>query len=326
MISNRDFFRQLTDLASAGQGHYERTGELPLNFVQELIVPPMVAATREICEVIESSHQIPDVGSSSNDLVVHYTALDAAVNMLQSARRGAPSVLRLYDSGHLNDPDEGLFLQKCFQNSPIWATDQSPSNAYVASFILPPNGQLPRCQDNLAFWRAYGRDGFGCSLTIRVPRSRLRRVIYGANGAQSAVTALCPVTSAINPLLLINEQIRAILVNAFWRASANIRFLYKTDPYQDENEARIVIDRDDIDAQHIKFATSNTGRFGTILRHYVLDNELENETMFSSGSNITLGPCVPNGLDVQASLRTLVDRTGLAGPRINISRINYRRL
>ena len=326
MISDQGFLRVFIERVSAGQEHYERTGELHVGYVRDLVVPPMVTVTRKICEEIETSHQIPDDGSSSNDLVIHYTALDTAVNMLRSAGPDMPSFLRLYDSGHLNDPDEGHFLQKCFPNGPLWATDQSPSNAYVVSFILPPDRQLIHCQDNLAFWRAYGRDGFGCSLTIRVPRSRLRRVIYGIDDAKSAVSALNPVTTAIIPLLRINERIREILVNAFWGASANIRFLYKSDPYQDENEVRIVIDRAETEPRAIEFETSNTGRFGTILRHYVLDMELQNETMFSSGSTITIGPCVPNGLDVQTSLRTLVQRTGLAGPSINVSQINYRRL
>jgi len=47
-------------------------------------------------------------------LMTHYTSIHTLISMLQSASKGEENFLRMYDSAHSNDPDEGNFLTRDF--------------------------------------------------------------------------------------------------------------------------------------------------------------------------------------------------------------------
>ena len=121
--------------------------------------------------------------------------------------------LRLYDTVHANDPEEGRFLLLHWpggDDGPPWMWEESengrkgnggqlglkeqveqglyPGHAYVLSFV--PTTAEERNNDRIVFWREYGREGAGCSLSI--PEDKLfndtkcsltpYRVRYGQEG------------------------------------------------------------------------------------------------------------------------------------------------
>ena len=45
--------------------------------------------------------------------------------------------------------------------------------------------------DELVFWRTYGKDGKGCSLTVDVRRQLLRKVLYEPADVGSSLESPC---------------------------------------------------------------------------------------------------------------------------------------
>ena len=149
-------------------------------------------------------------GSSSISHLVHYTGTDVVFKMLND--RAEEGGLRLYDTVHGNDPEEGTFLLLHWpdrENEGPWMWQESangdsggdeglelkkqveqglyPGHAYVLSFV--PSTYDEKNNDRIMFWREYGRQGAGCSLSI--PGNKLfaagkcslvpYRVLYGGD-------------------------------------------------------------------------------------------------------------------------------------------------
>ena len=112
--------------------------------------------------------------------VTHYTSLAAVTSMLRALTEGQEASLRLYDSVHCNDPDEGNYLVRGLSSDSThrWlARGSAAGHAYITSFV---DGQgKPDMSDDLVFWGPYGKDGSGCSMTLNVSQTLLRKVLYG---------------------------------------------------------------------------------------------------------------------------------------------------
>ena len=63
-------------------------------------------AVGKICEDITKRHQ----AHGETRRFVHYTSLSTLVSMLKKSADGSNDYLRMYDSAHFNDPDEGQYL------------------------------------------------------------------------------------------------------------------------------------------------------------------------------------------------------------------------
>ena len=259
--------------------------------------------------------------------VVHYTSLRTNFTLLHSALPGNPKAsLRLYDSEHTNDPEEGTFLFKALDLPPDhhWAADPTPSHAYLASFLAVPSGVSAEMNpsDDLGFWRSYGRNGQGCSFRTWVPDGILRRVLYGREAAQLLKADLLKLLDALEPIARLHEEAQSVLREALWDELSSIRYLYKHAAYTDEREYRVVVLEEDVESSKIQFALR--GPPDSLRRYYEHPSLVVTKLFAPSGASITIGPDAPHREDLQHSLDLLRRRAGLDNLAIRTSRIPYR--
>ena len=150
--------------------------------------------------------QLHGAGEELPMSLAHYTSLDAVYSMFQ---RGDEALFRFSDTLHMNDPEEGRsvrWAEKIAENleesykiksdrraDPSWEGKMFAS-AYVLSFVGAKLTKKIRIEaekvgDDLSFWRTYGKDGRGCSMTFNHVRSwppdvksRVRKVRYVSRG------------------------------------------------------------------------------------------------------------------------------------------------
>ena len=319
----------LQKVVKEGREFFDRHGELNLGYIDANVIP----ALYDVFGGIEKRHKIdPKFGEDIID-VIHYTSIGTLVSMLQQAEKNKQNAsLRLYDSVHFNDPDEGNYFYRD-PNLPgkyDWLGEKKESHAYIASFVFNPEKDM---SDNLVFWRTYGREGEGCSLKLRIPRDQLRKVLYGDCEVNSTWKDLGPVLDglypALYPLVNINEQvlketIQKILAEATWKSLARLRYLYKSKAYEYEGECRFVTPELDANKDKICFEYQEQNNSPRI-RHYYEDDALKVENILTTGSLITLGPCVPHPYNMSYYIKSLLTKAELPGPAIKTSEIPYRK-
>lgn len=353
---------KLQRVVKAGRERLEKHGDLNLGYVERFVIPALDDVLQNLCLEIEERHKIdPEVEKDID--VIHYTSIGTLVSMLQqeaknrqnkakdeenkakdeqnatedeqdvakdeqeSSKDEQNTSLRLYDSVHFNDPDEGNYFFRNLPKKYAWLGEKKESHAYIASFIFPAT---EKNSDNLVFWRTYGKEGEGCSLKLRIPRDQLRKVLYGSNKVKCTGKELRPVLEAIHPLVsigkqLIKKNIRKELSEAIWKSLERICYLYKSEAYEHERECRFIIYKSDIDENRICFEYKERDNSPRI-RHYYQDEALAIEKILSSGSAVTLGPRVPYRSDVSNCLEIMMDRAELKyRPQIKISKIFYRK-
>ena len=140
-------------------------------------------------------HEVQPVSELEDELfslpLAQYTSLEAMVSMLQAPDGG----LRLSDTSTMNDPEEGCATSECSfvlhlmqeqlgKDSWVW---KRYGAAHVCCFvgILRTDEQTIDAGDDLLFWRLYGSDCRGVSITIPasvsgrlVENSMVERVTY----------------------------------------------------------------------------------------------------------------------------------------------------
>ena len=317
-----------------GQEFFKQSGTLPLEYVTDSVGPPLRSVLGDLCLQIEERHKVHETKNEKNNLFIHYTNIAALVSMLQdTSKGGAQSWLRLYDSVHFNDPNEGTYfsdnlnLPKKYE----WLGKMEVSHAYIASFIIPNDKE--DLSDNLVFWRTYGQEGTGCSLSLTVPRSRLQKVLYGPSKVKPATKALRVGLDSLDPLVRIRKQslreVKKELARIVWESLEKFRYLYKSEAYKYENECRLVVaEKSNIlgsDKNKICFEDRGENKSPAHIRHYYKPPDFEIKKLLGTGSSITLGPCVPHPYNVQYYLKTLMRRANLEEPEIKISKIPYRK-
>ena len=318
---------KLRRVVEAGLYRLNQDGSLNSRYVSEIVVPPLRDVLVDLSIEIEKSHRFYDGEEGERNFVIHYTSVSTLISILHNASKGRKTSLRLYDSAHFNDPDEGNYLGRILREKYGWMSSDNPTHAYITSFITPydSDGKKKNMSDNLVFWRTYGRDGEGCSLKLSVRSCRLRKVLYGPDGARCAGMTLSPILDMLSPLAEVDKDIGGILAEAIWQPLGRIRYLYKSEAYDYENECRFVILGEDVSEDNICF-DYNEQRYAHVrVRHYCEHKDLEiSEKALISGSSITLGPCIPNVDDLCRSFEILRQRANFEGLRIGKSNISYR--
>ena len=343
MNEAEDRLGKLRTLIEAGRDRFNKDSNLNFKYVTGVVVPKLQDALSDVCLEIEQHHRLSKSETKSTNFVVHYTSVATIVSMLQAyarKERGNPLngeqrslreeqgiSLRIYDSAHFNDPDEGNYLVRNL-NLPekhSWLNINNVTHAYIASFIIPETDPNV-ASDNLVFWRTYGREGEGCSLKLNIPSSSLQEVHYGPKPVNRTAQIMLPVLEVLHPLVSIDEpSIRQVVQEAFWGSLGKIQYLYKSQAYAYERECRFVITRSNVGEDRICFDYTDEGNLTGRLRHYCEDEALEVRELFPTGSSITLGPCVSDKNDLRRSLEVLKRRANLSGPEIKFSEIHYRR-
>ena len=164
---------------TGGRELLDKSRALPEEYATEIVGPLLSNALEDVCLQIEDRHKISEAESEQKNRVIHYTSICALVSILQDASEGdKQSSLRLYDSVHFNDPDEGNYLSGNLLEKHVWLGKTDVRHAYISSFITPDSEEDVPEHDNLVYWRTYGREGAGCSLSLTVPHSRLQKVLY----------------------------------------------------------------------------------------------------------------------------------------------------
>ena len=294
--------------------------------------------TREIAKL----HQYEPVMQEnvSNDratkFVIHYTSVDTLLAILRERAKGQESYLRMYDSFHLNDPEEGRYLVPFLKVSDkfSWLTSEPISHAYVASFIIPKNSTSTELgdEDELAYWHSYGHKGKGCSIKIPVRNNQFRRVLYGECHATRTAELLNleGILDCVDPLMTSkDDELRRLaqrtIPPAISRNLARINFLYKRKAHEYERECRLVRSALDIsDTEEIHFQPVERNDSSHRIRHYYNDDNLKVDNILSTDSVITLGPLVPQPTSMMFYIETLLKKADLIeGPTIQTSKIPY---
>ena len=310
----------LRRLATEGRENFDTVGDTQgaTEYVEGLIRPVLTEALRHSSQSALDRHEVVE----STGPVIHYTTVRAVVSMLQGKLLADPGAsLRLYDSEHSNDPEEGRYFFRALDLPADlqWAAQPTPSHAYVTSFVIP--SQDRDLSDDLPFWRTYGDDGQGCALSVAVPRSNLQKVLYGAHELKQLRAEVVPLLEAVAPIAQLTETITASMRAALWEALASIRYLYKDAAYDHERECRIVVPEEDTQEECIHFDYRvQTGH----LRRYYEQSYLDVMELLPSGTSITIGPAAPHREDLRHSLDLMKRKLKLHGLEIRTSGITYR--
>ena len=353
MGKSEEAMEKLKVAVGGSHDYLKKSEKFALQYVTEIVCPPLRDVLKDLCLRIEERHKVDGSESEKNIFVVHYTSIANLVSMLQDASKEQErkdkeseiqgqdlepdptpddknSLWRLYDSVHLNDPEEGSFLIRNLPKKYDWLRKREESHAYIASFILPKTKK--DMSNNLVFWRTYGKEGEGCSLSLRAPRGRLQRVLYDITEVKRTAKVLKPVLDSLEPLVRIRklsicEGVQKILAGVVWEYLEKIRYLYKSEAYDHENECRSVVAEKDIqDKDRIRFEDQDRKIDPAHVRHYYELKDLAINKLLVTGSVITLGPCVSHPYNVEYYLKTLLRRANLEfGPIIKTSKIAYRK-
>lgn len=284
-----------------------------------------------VSEVTESpAHRIDVNGNQNNTIrVVHYTAVDTAIDMLKDAAADGGGIWRLHMShtAGFNDRAEGQYLFEAYDLAKATDIGLIPTNTrrnlsqrdqeqerhvYAVCFVtpqsldIPPDYQSrpsPAEADNASFWATpYGKDGNGVALTVTLQPGSLYLVQYGPEAAQETagtVAQYCEsILRAIHPLqsAAIEEHTKRIIQEEV----TLLRYLYKDRSFADERESRAI---SVCLAGDKNIATKMDN--GTFKSYYRRD-DMSAGNLFSSGSSITLGPRVRNRASAMLHIRQLL--------------------
>ena len=298
---------KLGSLASAGWERFDRFKALDLRYVTGMIEPVLSAVMRDIYPKIERLHLFAANSREATRRVTHYTGLPAARSMLLALSTGQSASLRLYDTAHSNDPDEGNYLVKALSSDKRYgwlAEGNIVGHAYITSFVGDEERDM---SDELVFWRTYGKEGTGCSFTLNVSSALLRKVRYGPTGVDDTKSLLLPILDAVAPLAQTTEEFAKALSRVIWQSLEGIRYLYKHEAYKFEKEYRAVISAQspNLDRNLVRFEPCERNGSLVRVRHYYEILDLALEKTMTSLSILSVGPSVTDKYSVGLYLDSL---------------------
>ena len=283
----------------------------------------------------------------------HYTSTAALKSMLKSPDGG----LRLWDSATMSDPDEGRttghgamlveVLSDTFgEDSWMW---RRYAAAHIGCFVGTTRGtsgavgyRTIDAGDDLLFWRLYGDQCRGVSLTIPdhvcgplLGQSVVHRVTYGDQ-------PLIPISGReVERVLRAIDKLRTRALEAGeWPEIQKAvirqldqlfitRFLHKRSHYELEQEYRAVVfvgDETDDVGPSVEVSGRGTDVQGGVRRTWIQIPEFGCERIFTTASQINIGSNVPDAKNVKKDLTAMVTALG-KNPKviaIRISEIGYR--
>ena len=321
---------RLCRLASAGRERFDRLKALDIEYVTGMVEPVLSGAMRDIYPKIESLHVLSANTRDTTRRVTHYTGLPAARSMLIALSKGQGASLRLYDTAHCNDPDEGNYLVTALSSDRGYgwlSKGNMVGHAYVTSFVVDEERDM---SDELVFWRTYGKDGSGCSFTLNVSSDLLREVRYGPNGVDHTKSLLLPVLDAVAPLAQAREDFANVLSKVIWENLEGIRYLYKHEAYKYEKEYRVVISDQspNLDRSLVRFEPQETDGSLDRVRHYCELDDLALEKAMTSRSRLSVGPSVSDRYSVRLYLESLKQQALSMGHishdfEVDVSKVRY---
>lgn len=320
----------------------------------EELRPAIEAVARRAEELLRLQGGLSEVTPPPRPLhLAHYTSLEALISMLQAPKGG----LRLSDSSTMNDPDEGcttgdgrMFLKvledQAGTESWLW---QRYSAAHICCFVgVGGYEQEDRAErildagDDLLFWRLYGDEGRGVSITIPphvshklLENSLVQRVRY--TDERLLQIDLRGIASLLGDLATLRE--RALAVGLWQDVCQDVlpmcdrlcaqRFLEKRAHYEMEREYRAVVfvaGTEESTGESPAFSFRGMHVQYGLVRAYVQIPELDCQSILTTNSQITIGSNVNAPEDARGFLTDLLRRSGLVASAVGIrvSNIRYR--
>lgn len=317
---------------------------LAVGMYEQQAVPILECVVREARRLLDKQYRLS--GDSKSVELVHYTSIDSLVSILggveslngitrasrenpdcqrASARHDASSI-RLYDTEHFNDPDEGQYLIRSLRlhETYQWLEPLAACHAYVASFIRASGDK--RTGDDLVFWRTYGDNGAGCSITVPMPSQNVRCVLYGEEGTRHQGVVMYALLDRLDHIISEYElpgEIQVKLSATVWELLQPFLYMHKSRDYEYERECRFIVPFDNEFRDEVLFECEE--RFGgpPRIRHYIEKEELDARNILVSGSRVTLGPRVDQHRSAELLLETLLRRSRLQ-TQLRFSEISYR--
>ena len=310
-------------------------GQNPENatsYIGSVVAPILTGYLSNVAALLDAAHKVKNEAGQRHVQVVHYTSIETIFRILRDAASNARNgknnderprepeppggYLRLYDTAHFNDPDEGNHIIHALNadRQYDWLTEHGGAYAYIASFM--PVGAKENIADDLVLWRTYGDEGEGCSIKVSIPAAHLREVNYSAENTRRAAGKVNRILSIVQPLLdfgddAAREEVRRVFAESFREGLGKVQFLHKAPAFRHENEYRVVMTRKDFTEDDISFHYRRSYGPSGHLRHYYEHPALGVGEMIVSGSEVTVGPRVLAKEDVRNSLEILVRRAKL---------------
>ena len=335
---------------AADPRYFQGSDQFALAYFKLELKPILACVVSEAIRLLDQRYTMNDEGPGGADSdgrveLVHYTTIDALVSILggvdslndyQRIRREDPdhmhssdpratSSIRLYDAEHFNDPDEGEHVARTLglHGKYEWLQNRRALQAYVASFIHASS--VEKARDELVYWRAYGNDGYGCSISASIPRRIVRRVLYGRDGARQVEDVIFLVLDRLNSIIekhRLKKGIHEELSRLVWKMLQPVLYLHKSHHYQYEHECRVVEILGSESNSALLFECERSTSGSPRIRHYVEHVGLDARSILVSGSCITLGPRVSYRESVRLLLEQLLRSSGLF-TQVNYSEITY---
>ena len=277
---------------------------------------------------------------------VHYTSWENMLKIFNvkegENRENKKPMLRMYNCEYANDPEEGKIKPRewkkveqkaknlLYKYDPKGSEERTRGGStYGCSFSTNGKG----VGDDLMFWRLYGNNGEGCSLKLGSMHIGMHRVRYRDQDGKgrrkkSEIAEDREVANRINSLLEIGEEtieavpdlhkaeIRQNIARAMGQVLDGYAHLVKNRAHQHEQEwrmIRVMPDRDDV-----KYDIDRN----RIVRRYIERGEMKD--LFSSSSEITIGPRVPNIGAARDYVEALAIECGMKYTKIKVSSKKYR--
>lgn len=284
-------------------------------YLDQIVLPVLLEI---IDERILTRHRL----DTSQEFVIHYTSIPNLFHILDKGQ------IYLFDSDNTNDPDEGTFFTERLDISErfSWLSSPKRSHAYIASFVIPQPGI--NAQDNLVYWRTYGREGEGCSMQLSiehlVSNSKLQKVLYGDQEVAVTRAALEPILEVLEPLASESDTVSELVATTVWNALGSLRHLYKDIAYDYESECRYIIPESEPALDTISFCYGDSALAPARVRHYCESDEMLLDKLLVSGATIVLGPAIPDKASLNRALKLFIRKLEYYGPQVIHSEISYR--
>ena len=309
----------------------------------------IVRSARELCDSPHGIRRDPLCTDRLSSLrLAHYTSLEAIVSMLQTSDVG----LRLSDSSTMSDPWEGratsdgraiyrLLEDEFGRESWVW---KRYSSAHICCLvgIDQTEHKGPVAGDELLFWRLYGNECRGVSIGMPLHLSKslvessvVQKVIYTDERRMEVNLA------AISRLLEDLESLRSrACEGGVWSEIVSIvipecdlllgqRFLLKRSYYEMEREYRalaFVTQEDDNAPEDRRYSCRGLHVQHSRIRAYIQLPELSSASIFTTGSQITIGNNVPDAPDAEDTVTSLLKGLGIAPNvvKVGVSQVEWR--
>ena len=255
--------------------------------------------------------------------LVHYTSLDALVNMLRTKGGG----LRLFGATTMTDPQEGGSSET--DRTIKTAIEHLDSDSWCAKRYQAPKiccfvggKDDMRLEDKLLFWRLYGRDGRGVSIKIAphkakewleskvVERVNYRRVANSSMETREFDQFLEKINLVQGDAVESLEQdgeIEWSEIFPFCDMLMKQRFLHRNHEFEMEQEFRAVRWQAEMSVEE-KRRKEGEQVHGNEIRTYWEVEELACRKWLTSRTHITLGANIKDIDQVEKKLKEMIRR------------------